>query len=95
MSLTIRKTKMISFRLSPEEYQRLKDTCMLQGVRSISDMARTAMQKLIASGGEAVPLSDEVRDLRNRVRTLSLQLDRLSTTVHARQGNCDAAEQLE
>jgi hypothetical protein len=89
VSLTIRKSKMISFRLSPEEYQGLKDTCMLQGVRSISDLARTAMQTLIASGGEAVPLSDEVRDLRNRVRALSLQLDRLSTAVHAGRSNTE------
>ncbi|MGD0296109.1 MAG: hypothetical protein ABSE86_03280 [Bryobacteraceae bacterium] len=82
MSLTIRKSKMISFRLSPEEYQTLKDTCELEGVRSISDLARTAMQKWIAFGWQSVPLSDEVRDLRNRVRMLSLEVDRLSTTVH-------------
>ena len=87
MNLTIRKSKMISFRLSPEEYQTLKDTCELQGVRSISDLARTAMQKLIASGWQPVPLSDEVRELRNRVRMLSLQLDQLSTAVHRGRGN--------
>lgn len=87
MSLTIRKSKMISFRLSPEEYQRLKDTCRLRGVRSISDLARSAMQTSIASGGEGGPWSDEVRDLRNRVRALSLQLDRLSTAVHAGRSN--------
>lgn len=84
MSSLIRKTKMISFRLSPEEYLRLRETCELQGVRSLSDLARTAMQELIASGWQPVPLSDEVRDLRNRVRTLSLQLDQLATVVRAR-----------
>ena len=76
---------MISFRLSPEEYHRLRETCELQGIRSLSDLARTAMQELIASGWQPVPLSDEVRDLRDRVRTLSLQMDRLSTLVHSRQ----------
>jgi hypothetical protein len=78
LSTLIRKSKMISFRLSPEEYQRLRETCELQGIRSLSDLARTAMQELIASGWQPVPLSDEVRDLRHRVRTLSLQMDRLS-----------------
>ena len=87
MSLTIRKSKMISFRLSPEDYQTLKDTCEQQGIRSISDLARTAMQKLIASGWQPIPLSDEVRELRNRVRMLSLQLDQLSTAVHAGRAN--------
>jgi hypothetical protein len=88
MRLAIRKSKMISFRLSPEDYQTLRDTCEQQGVRSISDLARTAMQMLIASGWRPAPLSDEVRELRNRVRTLSVQLDQLSTDVHAgRAGN--------
>jgi hypothetical protein len=92
MNLTIRKSKMISFRLSQEEYQTLKDTCELQGVRSISDLARTAMQKLIASGWQPVPLSDEVRELRNRVRMLSLQLDQLSTVIHGSRGNGEEGE---
>lgn len=92
MSTLIRKSKMISFRLSPEEYQRLRETCELQGVRSLSDLARTAMQELIASGWQPAPLSDEVRDLRNRVRTLSLQMDRLSTIVHSRQPDNEQSE---
>ncbi len=75
---------MVSFRLSPEEYQRLRETCELHRIRSLSDLARTAMQELIASGWHPVPLTDEVRDLRDRVRTLTLQMDRLSSLVHSR-----------
>jgi hypothetical protein len=37
MSLAIRRSKMISFRLSPEEYQTLQAACTDQHVRSISD----------------------------------------------------------
>ena len=92
MNLTIRKSKMISFRLSPEEYQRLRETCELQGVRSLSDLARTLRDEVEGWEDDPVPLSDEVRDLRNRVRMLSLQLDQLSTAVHRGRGNGEEGE---
>lgn len=82
---------MVSFRLSPEEHQKLKDTCVLQGMRSISDMARFAMQMLIAKD-EAAPLSDEVRDLRNRVGALSQQLEKLATAVNAGRSKSEESE---
>jgi hypothetical protein len=85
MSLMIRRSKMISFRLSPEEYQTLHEACMERGVRSISDLARTAMQRLIAPDGQTDPLSREVRDLQDRVRTISFELNRISALVEARQ----------
>jgi hypothetical protein len=95
MNLMIRKSKTISFRLSPEEHQRLKDTCLLQGQRSISDLARCAMQTLIASAGHAVPLSEEVRDLRSRVGAISLQLQKLATQVSVYRGEREEVERQE
>jgi hypothetical protein len=81
----IRRSKMISFRLSHEEYQTLQEACMTQGVRSISDLARTAMQKLIAPNGHPGPLSGEVRDLQDKVRAISFELNRISKLVETRQ----------
>jgi len=92
MSLLIRRSKMISFRLSPEEYQTLQSACLAQGVRSISDLARTAMQRVIAPPSQADPLADDVRDLRDRVRKLSFELNRLSRLVEARQGSGEGRE---
>ena len=93
MSLLIRRSKMISFRLSPEEYQTLQSACLTQGVRSISDLARTAMQRVIAPTSQGDPLAEEVRDLRDRVRKLSFELNRLSRLVEARQGTGEGREQ--
>jgi predicted DNA-binding protein len=87
MSLALRKSKMVSFRLSLEEYQRFRALCASQGVRSLSDLARTAMQKLVATENDADPLSLEVQDLRIQVRSLSQELDRLSEVVEARRAH--------
>ena len=37
------RTRLVSFRLSEEEYQRLKYVCLQKGARSISDGARTLL----------------------------------------------------
>lgn len=40
------RSKMISFRLSAEEYDEFRAFCLTQGIRSFSEMARAAVQKL-------------------------------------------------
>lgn len=79
---------MISFRLSPGEYESLQNLCAAQGIRSLSDLARTAMQKLSASKD---PLWHEVGGLRNEIRSLSQEVDRLSRMIEARQSKDDMA----
>jgi len=37
------RSRLVSFRLSEEEYQRLKNVCLLAGARSISDFARMTL----------------------------------------------------
>lgn len=93
MNLAIRRSKMISFRLSPEEYETLQAACTEQHVRSISDMARMAMERIISPRSQADPLCDEVRDLRDRVRLLAFDLDRLSRVVETA-GNCPKGKDL-
>ena len=75
---------MVSFRLSPEEYERFQGICSTQGVRSISDLARTALQKLIPGKAQADPLWLEVGDLRKQIRALSHEVDRLSGILESR-----------
>ncbi len=77
----MRKSKMISFRLSPEDYVSLQTACALKGVRSVSDLARTAVQRMIASSEGINPVIDEVRSLQHRVRLISMELDKLANTV--------------
>src|SRR5207253_1319375 len=42
-----RRTKMISIRVSPDEYVKLRDACTAEGVASVSELARVAMDSIL------------------------------------------------
>lgn len=81
MKLADRRSKMVSFRISPEEYDHLVAACSTQGVRSVSELARSAMQNLISTNGHNIPVHMQVQDLRNRLAELADQIDRLSRQI--------------
>jgi hypothetical protein len=45
------RTRLVNFRLSEEEYQVLRETCMRSGARSVSDYARGAVLTGAVGGG--------------------------------------------
>jgi hypothetical protein len=51
MTFLKRRTKLVSFRLSEEEYEQLNRACIAAGARSISDFARTALQHTVSIEG--------------------------------------------
>jgi chaperonin cofactor prefoldin len=65
---------MVSFRLTTDEYTHLSQLCLTRGLRSVSELLRTALNHLI----ETTPPSHEIQ---TRVETLESQLADLSTTV--------------
>ena len=69
---------MVSFRVSPDEYTHLRKACSTKGVSSVSELARTALEKLVLSDGHVVPLDIQIQELRERVTALSERVDRLS-----------------
>lgn len=69
---------MISFRLLPEEYRALQDACKAQGMRNVSDLARSAMRRIITYSDQPRTLAQEVRDLRDSLRQISAELDRIA-----------------
>ena len=73
------RNKMISFRLSEEEYDRFRDLCFSQGIRSVSEMARTAINMLLQQPARAPQenLESRVSELEGRVHILALELKRL------------------
>ena len=91
MSPLIRRSKMISFRLTPEEYLMLRNACGPNGARSISDMARKAMLQLMVGHGPTDPLSDKVRKLQDSVRRISLELERIVPLVEGGKSRSKAA----
>jgi hypothetical protein len=51
MPLLKRRSKMISFRVSEQEYENLIEFCTTHGARSMSDLARDTMCRLLPMAG--------------------------------------------
>jgi hypothetical protein len=77
MNVLKRRSRMVSFRLSEEEYESLRDICMTAGARSLSDIARDAVHQLIGSGGD--PKKD--KDIETQVRLLNERMDAIDQEV--------------
>ena len=77
------RSRMISVRLSEEEYSALKRVCMATGVRSVSDLARDAMDTVLRganSGGGNAPHTD---DLRAQIQNIGERIERLAAEFSA------------
>ncbi len=75
MTLLKRRSHMVSFRLSEEEYEGLKHICIAVGARSLSDVARDAVQRLLESG------SSPRKDLNAEFELLSKRMEVLDREV--------------
>jgi hypothetical protein len=70
---------MISFRLTAEEYDRFRELCSTCGTRSVSELARAAINSLLKEP-ELVPqeaLESRVAELEGRVNMLRLEFRKL------------------
>ncbi len=72
-----RKTRMISFRLSEEEYQTIRQASICNGARSISDYARDALFRLMNTGEDGRTPDG----LRKRIDRLTFELKSLDRDV--------------
>ena len=70
---------MISFRLTADEYDRCRELCFTQGLRSVSEVARAALSLLLQQPGQAPRqgLESRVSELEGRLHVLALELKRL------------------
>jgi hypothetical protein len=46
------RNRLVYFRISEDEFQKVAEMCQVEGARSLSDFARSAMQRLIRDGSE-------------------------------------------
>jgi hypothetical protein len=77
-----KKSKMVSFRLSGDEYRLLQTACGKSGARSVSELARAAMQKIILEDGfSSASAEGEIRELKLKLNVLAAEMERLSRLV--------------
>jgi len=72
---------MVSFRLTWDEYQALREACTSIGVRNLSELARAGVQQIIASRCSGGSLDDQVRELRDQMSMFSAELQRIARRV--------------
>lgn len=78
----------MAFRVSDEEYESLRESCISLGARSISDLARSAACGMTTLSGrrEADPLAGHVQELDLRIRCLNRKLEQLLELVPGKIG---------
>ena len=83
------RNRLVYFRVSEEEFHQLQDLCERQQARSISDLARHAMVRLLTDaddGPSGAELTPRVTLLGKLIAEVSLQLQQL-TLLQQRDGN--------
>lgn len=74
MTLINKRNRMVSIRLSDEEFRKLHEVCATLGARSISDLARDAMHRMMRDGPcaerEADIMCEQLHTLNERVSKL-------------------------
>lgn len=70
-----RRSRSVTFRLSAEEYSELSKACLKFGIRSISDLSRTAvMHRVMALSGPQGSLTGDLSTLTKALRELDVLL---------------------
>src|SRR5437763_12922712 len=71
-----RKTRVLSIRLTEEEFRALRQVCISEGFVSFSEFARTAIEELIAnrSPSTATDIYAEMKRLRTLIKELRQDL---------------------
>lgn len=78
MTLINKRTRMVSIRLSDAEFRKLREVCATTGARSISDLARDAMHRLMNDGGCTERDGDGMCE---RLQTLDERVARLESLM--------------
>lgn len=76
MAVWLRRNRIISVRVSEEEFKKLHLICHGMGMRSVSELARHALQRLYEASEET-----QVADLRERLDALEQRLNNLADSL--------------
>jgi hypothetical protein len=75
------RERLVYFRVSEDEFRQFVSVCEQAGARSVSDLARNAVQRLIAEGQrqrDTQELDDKMRTLDRLIAAVTEQLQLLS-----------------
>ncbi len=75
------RSRMISVRLSEEEYLTLRRLCSATGARSISDLTRDAVQALLRGANGDAFLGTYMDELRTEIQELHKKIEQLTSDM--------------
>ena len=81
MTETKRRSRMISVRLSEEEYAALRHLCSLTGARSVSDLTRDAMRSVLKRIDREEPLGGNIEEFRAGMKNLEKKVEQLEAKI--------------
>ena len=82
MAILQRRKRLVSFRVSDEEYEWLRSTSVAQGSRSISDFSRKAIKSALNLDRKAPEAeSEQLRNLNQSISILIRNIERLSRLI--------------
>ena len=81
------RNRMISVRLSEEEYSALRQLCSDIGARSVSDLTRDAMRVLLNGAGREEALGIHVDEFRSQMRSLDRKIEQLAADITSLKAN--------
>lgn len=84
MTVLKRRTRLIGFRLSDDEYRELESLCASEGARSLSDFVRSSLLKVLTDTGADYPVQTEIRRLKRRIGELHRRLKSLAEEIEKR-----------
>jgi hypothetical protein len=76
-----RRSRMISVRLSEEEYAALRHLCSLTGARSVSDLTRDAMRAVVKRASYDEPLGSSLDEFRAGIKNLEKKVEQLEAMI--------------
>jgi Arc/MetJ-type ribon-helix-helix transcriptional regulator len=81
MTLMKPRSRMISVRLSEEEYTAVRRLCSLTGARSVSDLTREAMRTALRSVNREDSLGGNLDEFRADMKNLEKKLEQLEAKI--------------
>jgi len=76
-----RRSRMISVRLSEEEYAALRRMCLLTGARSVSDLTRDAMREVLKRNAREDSFGDNFEEFKNGMKNLERKVEQLEAKI--------------
>jgi hypothetical protein len=84
------RTRMISVRLSDDEYMALKALCLIRGARSVSDLTRDAVRSLLNRKEREDLLSERMEEFRLQMKNLDQKIEQLALRIDPEKLNSTA-----